>query len=219
LIRGWLGRADPTPPGEPPAGSASQIDWVAADGHVTSMALIDMKRFSLASKPGQPAQPAERLTGLENRLLEAQQHGGRQDEIDCLGAIGRTLLELGDEQQAREYHEHQLAFARMLTDRGREGDALAGLAAVCTVLGDFQHALEHGQQALAIAREMADRDMQARIGWNLGLVYLRRRQPQLALPLMQAAAEYEREIGHADAVPDNARVDQIRASLKGGNKE
>jgi hypothetical protein len=80
----------------------------------------------------------------------------------------------------------------------------------------MRRAIDFFEQDLAVAREIGDRQGETITSWNLGLAYEQLGDIASAIEAMQRHVDYEREIGHPDAVPHAAMVEALRQRLQGG---
>jgi tetratricopeptide (TPR) repeat protein len=70
--------------------------------------------------------------------------------------MGSVYSNLGNQQQALEYHVQALVIFREIGDRRSEGDCLTNLGYAYMSQHDIQRAMECCKQALAIDREIGD---------------------------------------------------------------
>lgn len=151
----------------------------------------------------------------EQALQIAREIGNRHGEGIDLGNLGNAYSDLGDVRKAIDYYEQALIIAREIDDRRREVTALGNLGNAYRDLGEMARAIEYYEQALAITRKIGDRSGESFWSWNLGLLY-EDSDPARAAELMSVRVAYEREIGHPDAEPHAARVQEIRRRTADG---
>jgi tetratricopeptide (TPR) repeat protein len=151
----------------------------------------------------------------EQHLAIAREIGDRRGEGKAMGNLGIAYENLGDARKAIEYHEQALVIDREIGDRRGEGNALGNLGLAYAALGDARKAIEYCERHLAIARKIGDRRGEANASWNLGLAYEKAGDIKRAVELMQICVSFEKGIGHPDAEKDAARLEAIRAKLKG----
>ena len=82
-----------------------------------------------------------------------------------------AYYQLGDINQATEYHKQNLTIAEELGDRAGEGRAYYDLGMAYYQLGDINQATEYHQHHLTIAKVLGDRAGERRAYHNLGLAY------------------------------------------------
>ncbi len=113
-----------------------------------------------------------------------------------LTSLGLAYNDLGQYQQAIEFHHPALAIFREIGDRKGEANSLMNLGLAYNDLGQYQQAIEFHQSALAIFREIGNRAGEANSLMNLGLVYNDLRQYQQAIEFHHPALAIFREIGN-----------------------
>lgn len=77
----------------------------------------------------------------------------------------------------------------------------------------MRKAIAYYEQHLAIARELGDRGGEATSSWNLGNELGKQGNIIRAIPLMQVAVNFERELGHPNADTHAAIVEDLRKRL------
>ncbi|NJL06742.1 MAG: tetratricopeptide repeat protein, partial [Chloroflexaceae bacterium] len=140
---------------------------------------------------------AERIPHLEAQAAAAQRLGRKKEEGNALGNLGNAHYALGDARRAITYHEQALVIRREIGDRRGEGSALGNLGIAYKELGDIPQAIAYYEQSLEVKRITGDEAGVARTCWNLGLLYEEQGDLAQAAQLMQVAADFMQQIGHA----------------------
>ena len=99
-------------------------------------------------------------------------------------------------------------------DQRQESQRLVSLGQFYRMLGETARAREVYEQALILARALGNRAEEARLSWQLGLLYADTDQAR-ATALMSACVAYERETGHPQAEADAAQVACLQAQKSG----
>ena len=109
--------------------------------------------------------------------------------------MGIAYRNLGQYQQAIDFHQQHLAIAQEIGDRAGEGRALNNLGVAHRNLGQYQQAIDLYQQQLAIAQEIGDRAGEGRALGNLGIAYNDLGQYQQAIDFHEQTLAIFQEIG------------------------
>jgi len=133
----------------------------------------------------------------EQALVIARAIGDRRGEGNALGNLGIAYADLGEYPRAIDYYEQRLVIARAIGDRRGEGAALGNLGSAYRNLGEYQRAIEYYEQRLNVGREIGDIQGEAIGSWNLGLLYEAQGDLARAVPLVEHAAAFMQQIGHA----------------------
>jgi tetratricopeptide (TPR) repeat protein len=158
-------------------------------------------------------EPRRAIEFYEAQLPITREIGGRKEEANALGNLGVAYAELGEPRRAIAFYEQQLSITREIRDRRGEGIALGNLGVAYEKLGDPQRATEFYEQHLTNAKETGDRAGEANASWNLGIVYAKKGNLAHAVDLMSVLVEFQRELGHPDAVKHAEWVEVIRRRM------
>ncbi|TYQ30842.1 CHAT domain-containing protein [Pseudanabaena sp. UWO310] len=100
-----------------------------------------------------------------------RQQSNRQGEKKVLEAFAKASKMLGQYQQAIDYSQQWLAFAKKIGDRQTEADALGNLGNNYRLVGDYAKALDAQTQGLIIRKELNDRQGEEQVLESLGSIH------------------------------------------------
>jgi tetratricopeptide (TPR) repeat protein len=149
----------------------------------------------------------------EQDLAIRREIGDRRGEGNALEGLGLAYADLGEVPRAIEYHEQRLAIAREIGDRRGEGYALGNLGNAYKNLGETEQAQAQYEQSLAVKQAIGDAAGVARTSWKLGEIFEQQGDLARAAALMQVYVDFLRQIGHADAEQDAARLEEVKRKL------
>ena len=132
---------------------------------------------------------------LEMGVTAAQALGHRRDEGAFSGNLGLAYSDLGQVEQAIDFHTQALAISREIGDRRAEGSILGNLGLAYSDLGQVERAIDFHTQALAISREIGNKQSEGNQLGNLGNAYSDLGQVEPAIDYYQQALAIAREIG------------------------
>ena len=121
-----------------------------------------------------------------SRALEVAKRAGKESELitKLHSQLGSVLELSGRYEQALQNYDEMQAFGRERGERSIEMNALMAKATMYSIFTRLHDSALSEQlliQALEISREIDDRITQAKLNWNLMLVYLFSKRPDLAL--------------------------------------
>ncbi len=110
-------------------------------------------------------------TWLEQGLLAARKTNDKFSESIILGNLGLVLADLGQTDQAIDYHRKALKISRRLGDANGEALDLLNLGQALTDQGAFSRAIRHLNKAQTIFAAASDAGGESNTLNNLGNVY------------------------------------------------
>jgi tetratricopeptide (TPR) repeat protein len=138
----------------------------------------------------------ERIIAIKTGVTAAQKLGERRVEGVFLDFLGTTYRDLGQVEQAIEYHQQALTINQEIGDQQTEGICLGNLGNAYRDLGQVEPAIEYHEQALTITREIGDRRHEGIWLGNLGTTYSAALgQAERAIEYYEQALAIAREIG------------------------
>ena len=126
----------------------------------------------------------------------------RDREGAAYGNLGNAYDNLGDFEQAIEYHKLFRVIAKELGQRGREGAAYSNLGNAYQGLGDFKEAIDNHNQALSIAKELGQRPSEGAAYGNLGNAYQSLDDFKQAIEYHSRGLSIAKELGDWAGEPD-----------------
>ncbi len=121
---------------------------------------------------------------LEEGLATAQKNGYGELLPDAYAALGELYLELGDRGRAHSYLQRGSALGKEPSDFESSIEARSGLGLLLAEEGNTDRGLAECRSALQRARRLQHRHTIARATLNLAQVHLLRREPALALEVL-----------------------------------
>jgi tetratricopeptide (TPR) repeat protein len=138
----------------------------------------------------------------------------RREEGRHLGSLGLSCAELGDPQQAIDYHQQALSIAREVGDRQAAGIQLGRLGSAHDDQGDSQRAIDYYEEALALAQAVGDRRSEGIHVGNTGEAYAHLGNTERAIDQYELALDIAQEIGdRRDMAAWLGRLGQTYADL------
>jgi CHAT domain-containing protein/tetratricopeptide (TPR) repeat protein len=128
-----------------------------------------------------------------------QSIGDAGKQVTALSSIGRSYLNLGEDQNALGFYERALALSQKMGDSIVEAGILDRIATIYDNLGQKQKALGLYTRALQLRRAARDSDAEAASLNNLGLAYVNLGESQKALDLFQQAIPIYKALGNRQA--------------------
>ncbi|BAY83479.1 TPR domain protein [Calothrix parasitica NIES-267] len=125
-------------------------------------------------------------------LILLEKLGDKKHQAFIISNIGRTYLELGENQKALQYYYQALALTRAVKDKNLEATTLNNIGLIYSNLGENQKALEYYKQALPISRAVEDKYGEASILNNIGGIYADLGENQEALQYYNQALPLRR---------------------------
>ena len=151
---------------------------------------------------------------LQQAADAAGQAGNKQNQGAHLGNLGNAYRNLGQYQQAIDYHTQALAIRREIGDKRGEANDLGNLGIAYSSLGQTEQAIDYYSQALKITREIGDRLNESIWLNNFGVVYVNLEDYDKAIAYYEQALVIRRELGVPHLIEqternlENARRDQ-----------
>ena len=119
----------------------------------------------------------------------------RVGEASTLNQIGLFYFELGDTQQALQYHNQALPLCRAVRDLRGESITINNIGTVYLSMGELQKALEYYGQALILKQSIGDRKSEANTIYHIATAYSRLGELQKALEYYDRALPLTRVTG------------------------
>lgn len=132
---------------------------------------------------------------LEQAVNAAAKRGDTEAQYRQLGNLGKSYLQSGDSERARQTTNDALALARREKDEQVEQLMLTNLGATYLAANEMQQAYEYLQQGLEITRRLGDRRGQGQLLGNLGLAHATVGLHDEAYGLYKEAVEIAVELG------------------------
>ena len=151
---------------------------------------------------------------FERCMVIARSMGDRFTEGLALGSLAHTFIGLDDYDRANEHLVAAIQIARQTGNRRSEVRHLSVQVMAYRMLGEYQMGIECGENALAIVREIESASEAAFISWQLGLIYEKIGDINMALDFFQANADYEKSIDHPAAAKSIAKIQRLRSQLE-----
>ncbi|MGH9841830.1 MAG: CHAT domain-containing protein [Blastocatellia bacterium] len=128
-----------------------------------------------------------------------QSLGDTVKEVTTLSSIGRSYINLGENQKSLDFYERALSLSRAMGDSKDEAAMLDRIATVYDSLGQKQKALGFYNQALQLRRVARDPDAEAASLNNIGLAYANLGESQKALDFFNQALPIYRTLSNQRA--------------------
>ncbi|MBE9005124.1 CHAT domain-containing protein [Fortiea sp. LEGE XX443] len=154
-----------------------------------------LEGLELSYKQGTAESLRQAIAKWQIALPLWQKLGDKSYEALTLHLIGRVYSDLGEKQQALEFHNQALPLYRAVGDRSGEAITLNNIGAVYSDLGEKQQALEFYNQALPLFRAVGNRSGEAPTLNNIGGVYSALGEKQQALEFYNQALPLWRAVG------------------------
>jgi tetratricopeptide (TPR) repeat protein len=138
--------------------------------------------------------------------------GDHRGKAQTLGNLGNVYFQLGELSKAIDYYQQCLDISRVIDPRS-ESISLSNLGNAYRKLGEFSKAIDYYQRGLVTYRNLGYRHGESWFKWELGLIYEQQGDLAQAVELMQASADYKREIGDPNSEQARAYVNQLRQRL------